>query len=217
MDDNPNYLTHAPALVRVGIGAGAGVVAAIVEATLGSARAAPLIGWDVLALTYLGLTWSVIWPLNSGQTARRATRNDPTTAVSYVLLLSAALASLLAIGLVLFGASRTSGTTEGLRVALGVGSVVLSWAIVHTIYTLRYASTYYGDPDGGIDFNHPEPPTYREFAYLAFTVGMTFQVSDTRLTTSTLRRIALVHALISYPLETVIVAATVNLVAGLSR
>lgn len=217
MDYNPDDLTHAPALVRVAIGAAAGAIAAILDVILGPPRAAPLIGWDVLALTYLGLTWSVIWPLNPGQTARRATRHDPTSAVSYALLLSAALASLLAIGLVLFGASRTRGTTEALRVALGVGSVLLSWAIVHTIYTLRYATTYYGDPEGGIDFNQPEPPTYRDFAYLAFTVGMTFQVSDTPLTTSTLRRTALAHALMSYPLETVIVATTVNLVAGLSR
>jgi uncharacterized membrane protein len=210
-------MTHAPALVRVAIGAVVGACLALLDVILGPTRAAPLIGWDGLALTYFGLTWWVIWPLNPGQTAQRATRHDPTRAVSYVLLLTAALASVLALGLVLFGASRDSGTAEALRVALGVFSVVVSWAVVHSVYTLRYATTWYSDPSRGINFHQAQPPRYRDFAYVAFTIGMTFQVSDTVLTTSTIRRAALFHALTSYPLATLILAATVNLVTGLSR
>jgi uncharacterized membrane protein len=217
MDVSGNDLTHAPALVRVAIGVVAGVCAAVLDVMFGPTRAAPLVGWDALALTYILLTWWLIWPLNAGQTAHRATRHDPTRAVSYVLLLTAAVASLVAVGVVLFGASRSTGTAELLRVALGVGSVVLSWAIVHTIYALRYATTYYSDPSGGVDFNQPDPPRYHEFAYLAFTIGMTFQVSDTALTTTLIRRTALFHALTSYPLAIVIVGGTVNLIAGLSK
>jgi uncharacterized membrane protein len=216
MDFDTKDLTHAPALVRVAIGAVVGVSAAAVDVIFGPTRAAPLIGWDALALTYACLTWWLICPLNAGQTARRATRHDPTRAVSYVLLLTAALASLLAVGLVLFGASRSGGTARGLRVALGVGSVVVSWTMVHTIYTLRYATTYYSDPSGGVNFNQPSPPTYREFASVAFTIGMTFQVADTALTTTVIRRTAFFHALMSYSLATVILAATVNLIAGLN-
>lgn len=210
-------LTHAPALARVAIGAVVGVCAAVLDVIFGPTKAAPLVGWDALALTYLGLTWWLIWPLSSGQTAQRATRHDPTRAVSYVLLLTAALASVLAFGLVLLGASRSSGTREVLRVALGIGSVVVSWAVVHSVYSLRYATTMYSDPSGGIHFNQTQPPCYRDFAYMAFTLGMTFQVSDTALTTSTIRRTALFHALTSYPLGTLILAGTVNLITGLSR
>jgi uncharacterized membrane protein len=217
MDVITKDLTNASALVRVAIGAVGGVCAAVLDVIFGPANAAPLVGWDALALIYLGLTWWLIWPLNAGQTAHRATRHDPTRAVSYVLLLIAALASLLAVGAVLFGASRSRGTAEVLRVALGVGSVVVSWAVVHTIYTLRYATTYYSDPNGGLKFHQPDPPSYHEFAYVAFTIGMTFQVSDTALTTTVIRRTALFHALMSYPLATVILAATVNLIVGLSR
>jgi uncharacterized membrane protein len=180
-------LTQAPALARVAIGAVVGVCAAVLDVIFGPTKAAPLVGWDALALSYLGLTWWLIWPLNAGQTARRATRHDPTRAVSYVLLLTAALASVLAFGFVLLGASRSSGTAEVLRVGLGIGSVVVSWAVVHSVYTLRYATTMYSDPSGGINFNQTQPPCYRDFAYMAFTLGMTFQVSDTALTTSTIR------------------------------
>jgi len=187
------------------------------DVIFGPTKAAPLVGWDALALTYVGLTWWLTWPLNPGQTARRATRHDPTRVVSYVLLITAALASVLAFGFVLFGASRSSGTGEALRVALGVGSVVVSWVVVHTVYTLRYATTWYSDPSRGINFNQTQPPCYRDFAYVAFTLGMTFQVSDTALTTSAIRRTVLFHALTSYPLATLILAGTVNLITGLSR
>ena len=212
-----NSLTHAPALVRVAIGAVGGVCAVILDVIFGPVSAAPLVGWDALALIYLGLTWSLIWPLDAEQTGRRAIRHDPTRAVSGVLLLIAALASLVAVGAVLFGASRTSGSGEVLRVALGVGSVVVSWAVVHTVYTLRYATAYYGGPGDGVDFHQPSRPTYRDFAYLAFAIGMTSQVSDTPLAGTLTRRTALFHALVSYLLGTVTLAATVNLIAGLSQ
>ncbi len=210
-------LTHAPALVRVLIGGAVGACAAVGDLFLGPAKAAPLVGWDGLALTYVVLTWWLIWPLNPGQTARRATRHDPTRAVSYVLLLSAALASLVAVGLVLFKAGQSSGTGEAKRVGFGIASVVLSWAIVHTVYALRYATVHFSDPNGGVHFNQRGLPSYRDFAYLSFTIGMTFQVSDTALTNSHIRRTALLHALSAYVLDTVIVAASVNLVAGLSH
>ena len=93
-------------------------------------------------------------------------------------------------------------------------SVALAWTSVHTVYVLRYARLYYSPPEGGIDF-HGEAPDYVDFAYLALTIGMTFQVSDTDLTASACAASALHHALLSYVFGTVIVAITVNSVAGL--
>ena len=89
---------------------------------------------------------------------------------------------------VLVGAARLNGAAEVWRVGLGLASVVLSWAMVHTIYTLRYAHLYYKGPDGGIGFNDSGRPTYADFAYLAFTIGMTFQVSDTAMTSRAIRQ-----------------------------
>jgi uncharacterized membrane protein len=99
---------------------------------------------------------------------------------------------------------------------LGVLSVVLAWGVVHTVYTLRYADIYYRT-GGGIDFNDDPMPDYRDFAYLAFTIGMTYQVSDTSLQTKTIRRTALRHSLLSYLFGTAIIAVMVNIVAGIVR
>ena len=88
---------------------------------------------------------------------------------------------------------------------------------MHTVFTTRYAQIYYEGPPDSVDFNEDDAPDYRDFAYLAFTIGMTFQVSDTDLKTKEIRRTALRHALVSFPLGAVIIAASINLVSGLAK
>lgn len=116
--------------------------------------------------------------------------------------------------LILLDASNAEGGTKAAIIAMAVGSVALSWFLVHTLYTLRYASIYYRDKTG-VDFNEDKLPRYLDFAYLAFTVGMTFQVSDTDLKTDAIRTTVLRQALLSYLLGTIVLATTINLVAGL--
>jgi uncharacterized membrane protein len=125
--------------------------------------------------------------------------------------------SLVAVGLVIARAGNSSGSAETMQAALSLASVVLSWTVVHTVFALRYASLYYHGTDGGLDFNQDTPPRFSDFAYVAFTIGMTFQVSDTELTTPEVRGTALRHALLSYLFGSVILAATINLIAGLAR
>jgi uncharacterized membrane protein len=114
-------------------------------------------------------------------------------------------------------AGSSHGDTKAALVAAGIGTIVVSWAVVHTVFTLRYAALYYTGRNGGIDFNEDDKPNYADFAYLAFTIGMTYQVSDTDLQTKTIRHTALRHALLSYLFGTVIIAATINVVAGLVK
>jgi len=99
--------------------------------------------------------------------------------------------------------------------ALAVASVLLSWTTVHTIFTLRYARLYYAPPVGGIGFQDHEQPSYADFVYVAFTIGMTYQVSDTDLAKRPIRSAALHHALLSYLFGSVILAVTVSLVAAI--
>ena len=100
---------------------------------------------------------------------------------------------------------------------MGVVSILLSWSMVHTVFSLRYAAIYYeGDP-GGVDFNEENAPCYTDFAYLSLTIGMTFQVSDTDLQTKRIRRAAIGHALLSYMFGALIIATTINLIAGLGK
>jgi uncharacterized membrane protein len=153
--------------------------------------------------------------MSAAETKSHASREDPSIRMSELIVLTAGVALLAAVGLVLIRAGRAMGGTKAYLIALGVLSVALSWAMVHTVFTLRYARTYYLKPEGGVDFNESDPPTYLEFAYLALTIGMTFQVSDTNLTSKPIRRIALTHAVLSYLFGAVIVALAINMVASL--
>jgi uncharacterized membrane protein len=177
----------------------------------------PLIAWDVAALTYVCWIWLVVWKLDARGTAEHAEREDPTRAAADLILLTAAVVSLVAVGYVLVRASSAHGLAKALHVAFGVASVMSSWAVVHTVYALRYARTYYTGADGGVDFHESARPAFSDFAYLAFTVGMTFQVSDTELNSREFRATVLRHSLLSYLFGTVIVALTINIVAGLNR
>jgi uncharacterized membrane protein len=174
-----------------------------------------LIGWDAACAAYIIWVWTTVWPLDAGETAPLAEHQDPTRATADLLLLSAAVASLVAVGFVLAQAAHAKGATELLRIGLGLASVIVSWLLVHTVFALRYARLYYTGMDGGVDFNQADPPTYRDFAYLSFTIGMTFQVSDTALEQGEIREEVLRHSLLSFVFATGIVATTINLVASL--
>jgi uncharacterized membrane protein len=197
------------------VSAAFGAVAAVLVIFYGYWIYAPSIGWDVTAVMFTGSAWFSIWPLSAEMTAHRATREDPSRATSDLLTLGACVASLGAVAVLLVRAHSEAGAGRGLLAALGLVSIGISWWTVHTIFTLRYAEMYYTDPVGGVDFNSDERPSYQDFMYLAMTIGMTFQVSDTDLKSTAIRATALRHALLSYLLGSLILAAAVNLVAGL--
>jgi uncharacterized membrane protein len=215
--DGTGRASGATAATRVSMAAIVGVCAGALVALPGRWQIGTLAGWDVAAGVYVAWTWTTIWHRDPTATARLALREDPGRPIADALLLVASVASILAVVLAIT-AGRTGGpATRDLHAALAVGSVALSWTVVQTLFTLHYARLYYSHPAGGIDFNQDAPPRYSDFAYLAFTVGMTFQVSDTDLQTSALRAAALRQALLSYLLGAVILATTINLVAGLLR
>lgn len=209
-------MTGGAARWEVLIPAVTGVSVAVPGVLIAGPAMGLLLGFDAMATVSVVWLLSVILRRDADQTAKRATTTDPDRAASDLALLIAALASLIAVGFVLARAGRQSGIEEALWVGLGLVSVLLSWTLVHTLFTLRYAASFYGPHPGGIDFNSAEPPDYRDFAYVAFTIGMTFQISDTTLRTPALRRLALRHALLSYVFGTGILATTINLVATLS-
>jgi uncharacterized membrane protein len=212
----PDQETSATAILRVTVAIAVGLVGGLAVGLLGSWKYAPLAVWDLAAVTFLLSIWVALHGRDAQQTANLAVREDPSHAAADVLLVLASIASLAAVGVLLAQAGKSSGVTQILEVGLGIASVVASWAVVHLVFALRYARIYYSNK-GGINFNSDQPPQYSDFAYLAFTIGMTFQVSDTAFTTSELRRIALRHAVLSYLFGTVIVATTINLIAGLGK
>jgi uncharacterized membrane protein len=217
--DMPRWLARwlwRPRVTRLGISAAIGLVAGVLTAVFSSWVYAPSVGWDVLALVFTSTVWFGIWRMSSDTTAIRATREDTSRPVSDVLTLFAAVASLAAVGIVLVRAHHSQGAEQIGLATLGLLSIAVSWLTVHTIFTLRYAQLYYTEPVGGVDFNEPNLlPTYKDFAYMAFTVGMTFQVSDTEMKSSDVRHTVLRHALLSYMFGSLILAAAVNIIAGL--
>ena len=179
--------------------------------------AAILVGWDVAVVIYLGLG------LERGTAAGPRTdrpageREDPSAAVAELMLIGAGTAPLGAVAFALVKAGQATAGMKAYLIALGLLSVVLSWAVVHTVYMLRYARAYYASKAGGIEFNEKEPPTYIDFAYYAFTVGMTFQVADTNITSKAVRRATLHHALLSYLFGAVLLGLVINVVATLLK
>ena len=203
--------------VRVAVAASLGAVAGAASLSFTAWQASVLIGWNTGAVLLMAWIWMSVSRLDADQTRSHASREDTSVRLSEVIVLSSGVALLAAVGLVLIKASHATGGMKAYLITLGVLSVALTWALVHTVFTLRYARTFYARPIGGIDFNEEDPPTYLDFAYLALTIGMTFQVSDTNLTIKSIRRVALVHAMLSYLYGAVIVALVINVVATLLR
>ncbi len=195
------------------------VVGIVVAYAVGSTTSwwnAPVAGWAAACLVFIVWIWLVIGRLDSVQTRIHTTREDPGREISELLILLASIGSLGAVAVLLIHATSVHSVARVTLASLAVASVALSWTLIHTLYTLRYARVYYTEPEGGIDFNSPdEDPRFVDFAYLAFDLGMTYQVSDTSLRTSQLRAIVLRHTLLSYIFGTVVLATTINLVVGL--
>lgn len=191
-----------------------GAAVAVATALVVGPRWAVSVGWAAACAVYIATAFPLL-SADAERTARTAAREDPRRTVSDLLLVGASAASVVALFVVLGSARDLKGTAQDGAAVLGVVSVVLSWLLVQTLFMLRYAELYYSGKPGGIDFNQTEPPSYSDFAYFAVTVGMTYQVSDTTITSSMVRRTTLRHALLSFFFGTVVIASVVNLVAGL--
>jgi uncharacterized membrane protein len=194
-----------------------GLLAAIVTGVFAGWGYAAAVGWIAAGSTFCVLTAAHTKGKNAAETAAMAARDDPSPPVADVLLLIANTASLVAVAYLLVQGHSAHGARQALLATLALVSVAVSWALVHVLYMLRYAVLYYSGEVGGINFNQQELPSFVDFAYLAFTIGMTYQVSDTILESRQIRIAALRHALLSFVFGSLILASVVNLVAGLSR
>jgi uncharacterized membrane protein len=173
-----------------------------------------LVGFITFGLAFAVPLLATLLRFDSTETHSHVEGEDPGTALSDVIVLTAAVASVAGVGDLLIGGSAV-GASHVVDAFIGVGTVAVAWLCTHTIYMVRYARIYYADETPCIDFNQDEPPQYSDFAYFAFNLGMAYQVSDTDLRTSAIRRAVLGHCLLAYLFGTVIIASTINLVAGL--
>ena len=194
----------------------AGLAVLVLALVLGASWPVALTGaWGVTALVIVASVWVRIYTMDAEETKAHARGEDFSRPASDVAVLLASVGSLGAIAYTVHRAGNAHGATKALLIALALSVVALSWLTVHTLYLLRYGDVYYESPVGGIDFNDDEPPDYHDFAYLALTIGMTFQVSDTSLTSKAMRRVAIRHALLAFLFVAVILALSINTVATL--
>ena len=180
-----------------------------------------LICWNVFAFCFLMSAWIIIFNRTPAQIRRHAKQEDGSNLFVYVTVILFSFSSVVAV-LLLMLSSNGKHSSSG-YVAVVVIGMLLSWILVHTTYTIHYAHIYYGDDDidksqraeGLIFPGETTNPDYVDFAYFSFTIGMTFQVSDVNISSRNIRRTVLLHGLLSFVLNTFVVALTVNLIAGL--
>jgi uncharacterized membrane protein len=189
-------------------------IALLGGASLGVAIAA---AWGAAALVVVLSIWLQVGSWDATKTEAHARAEDFSRSVSDLIVLTASVCSLVPVGLTVLSAGRHHGGDKALLILLAIAVVGLSWGLVHTVFALRYGDLYYAPPMGGIDFNESEPPSYRDFGYVALTIGMTYQVSDTTITATRVRRTVTRHALLSFLFGSVIVALLINTVASLLR
>ncbi|ORV46961.1 DUF1345 domain-containing protein [Mycobacterium conspicuum] len=199
--------------VRLTVAVALGVIVAVAVGNTVGWRFA-LVGWITAAGVFVAWTQAIVLGMDAEQTRKWATREDPTRWVADLVVLTASIASLGGVGYVVAAGSHTGAKALAAAI-VGVLAVTASWFAVHTLFTVHYARLYYSGEPGGINFHDPEPPRFSDFAYVAFTVGMTFQVSDTEICSTSIRATVLRQALVAYLLGAVVLAVTINLIAGL--
>lgn len=208
-------------MVRVSVAMVLGVIAAVLTGTVRNEwHYSAAVGWIVAAVAYLAWTWSVVLPLDAERTEAhvRHRYEDGSPGLSHVIVLIAAVASLGGVGYLLAAADGRQGHLG--EALIGILSVVASWFAIHTTFMLRYAQLYFRGPHPqSVNFNEHDGyrPCYVDFAYLAFTVGMTYQVSDTNIMSRSMRGAVLAQALVSFVLGAVVLASTINLVLELAH
>ncbi|MGW4276918.1 DUF1345 domain-containing protein [Streptomyces seoulensis] len=186
------------------------VTGAVVGAAVGVPTDAPLGTLAAIAATetfFVVAGWIVLWPMDAEATHRHARREDLRPVAEELAVIGAAVCGLAGIAVLVLGHS------DPVHAATALAGVFMAWAALHLMYATRYAFLYYPRSAAGIDFNSERPPAYRDFFYFSYNLGMTYQVSDTNVSSPAIRAMVLRHCLLSYVFGTSILATAINLVA----
>lgn len=203
---------------RLAAGLAVGIIAWLAAKYLGAPRGAHLLlGWDSAATVYLLTTWSLFLKADEAEVRSRAAQEDEGVPILLLIVLAAIIASLGAVIDAMIAARNLADTTRAFIGACAGATLVLSWLVLQSVFVLHYAHRHFGagPGKGGIQFPGEPPSSYMDFAYLAFSVGATFQVSDNSILTTRLRRLVTAHAATAYFYNTAILALGINIIASL--
>ena len=179
--------------------------------------------WIACALTVIVLNWIIILTSHPQEVKQIAKIQDSSRTFLFAFIITASVVSFVAIIFLLKSSKGLSEGTKNEHILLAISAVAISWWLVHTVFSLRYAHLYYdtetddGKPlkVGGLEFPDTKEPDFLDFIYFGFVVGMTFQVSDVQITDRNIRRLCLLHGLISFIFNTTIVALSINVISGM--
>lgn len=214
------HLSRTTGPQRLVYGGAAGIVAGLLPWPALGGMARGVLGWTVGAALYLALAWWLAHAFDARQTRERAQSLDQPNLLLLVVMLTAVLFSVVAIAMLLQQVKDLSGMARALHVLLALAALAMSWLLIHTVYAFHYAHYYYlmqkgrKDAKQGLDFPGTAPPDYADFIYYAYVVGMTSQVSDVQVLSPDLRRITLVHSVFSFAFNMLVLALSINVVAG---
>lgn len=178
-----------------------------------------LAGWDAGVALYLVLMHSVIWRCDIDHLRKRASAQDEGAFAILLLTMAATLASLVAIVFELGGLKQATPSEAVSQVLLAMATILLSWAFIHTIFSIHYAHEYYGERRdgniGGLIFPGDNEPDYLDFLYFSLVIGLTSQVSDVAVTSKVIRRVVALHGVVSFFFNLTILALTVNMISNI--
>jgi uncharacterized membrane protein len=189
-----------------------GLATALIPLVLLEARL--LAGWLIGALTYLVIVWWGVGRLDAQQTRLRASSFDPGTVALYALVVVTSWVSLGGVLLVTDAARSLNGAARWLHIGLALAALAVTWLLIQTVFALRYARRYYSEDARGLTFPGEAAPAYLDFAYFSAVIGMTSQVADVGIASPIMRRLVLLHGLISFGFNLMVLALTLNLVAS---
>lgn len=215
-----SFLNKSNSLQKLGICALIGIlVSFLFKSHQLPALTQSMLGWDCFSLSLIIFHWITFYITDSDQIRVQSKKQDSTGSIIFIIILIATVASFLAVLLLIL--TKKENQHVPLQMPIAIAGMLFSWILVHTIFAIRYAHIFYGDhktlPNvhaGGLDFPEDKKPEFLDFAYFSFVLGMTFQVSDVAVTSKRIRRLAMFHGLISFGFNTIMIALTINLIAG---
>jgi len=226
MSHSIHPFAHLHAWQRLSLAIAVGFLVALVLQTQEQIRdweSQLLISWLAAAITYLAVLILGLGRLNAHLSRWRAQRDDPGAAAIYLLLLVTVFVSLAGILIISEAANNAKGLDRGGHIGLALSALAVNWLLIQAVFTLHYARLYYApntstpepnDTVGGLIFPGNTPPGYTDFAYFALVIGMTSQTADINIANTAMRRLAMLHGLTSFAYNILVLAMTLNLLAG---
>lgn len=214
------WIVRLTALQRLAIVIGIAFVVSLLLSPKFSGRVVILATWDAAVLCYLVLGWLVVARTDDALTRMRAQQYDPSGPVIFLLIVTAASASVVAIGFIVGDIKDLPFWQRAERITLSVAALLLSWLLIHTLFAFHYARLYYSQLEGktahrgGLRFPDDDEPDYLDFAYYSFVVGMTSQVSDVAVLSRQMRRLTLIHGVLSFVYNIAVLAMSINIIGG---